>query len=192
MINKRKIVKIHKKELTYFSYGGETVHDGLNLPFAFGKRSLNRLKKQLRSRIVGPKETVPFWEMFEGLREEPDEEVHSFEIPWCYDISTWRNYVRFLSSDESKEIERPWRLINPIKKKKSKLLKKYIDENEKMKYNTDEMDEPEIIQQGTKEEKIIADLMEPIDDLEEAKNEFNAAIEEDDDREFFEMVASKL
>ena len=120
--------ELRKEEAFYFSFGGDTVCEGLPLGFTFDAEEWRRARDIVRSnsrtyyppsagempsRLL-PKEernksrNYKLQDVFGG---GPIKNATLKELDWFYDLTTWDGYCKLLSSSHRKQIERPSKLV---------------------------------------------------------------------------------
>lgn len=122
--------RISSREKFFLSYKGKTVADGLYLGFTMDAKDFIMYRKNLRDLGTGKwKESfwdeeaktikgsmLPVEERYSARYFDLDtvfgcakiEDVHTQDIEWYYDISSWQGYCDFLASEEKKEISKPY------------------------------------------------------------------------------------
>mgnify|MGYP001268021417 FL=1 len=114
--------KIRKNAPLYFSSDGKTVKDGLPLSFVLDPEEWRRAKRKIvtNSSVWKAPEEGPYpteklpveeqlislgYDLADVFGEGPDAPVQ--EIESFYDLTTWDEYVKFISSELGKKTKRP-------------------------------------------------------------------------------------
>jgi len=113
----------------YFSYEGKTVCDGLPLSFTFDTTEWRRAKNVIKSnsRTYYPPAEDEVWPTKKLPPEERRKSRHFKledvfkdadttgalinELPWFYDLTTWEEYSKLISSGHYEEIKRPYGFV---------------------------------------------------------------------------------
>ena len=132
--------KIATMQNFYISNKGETVENNHYCSFTFGKEEFIKYRRIIRKEGTGlytsevvdergiPRSKLPieerwsarFFELERVFRELDLKESIVFEPTWYHNLGSWKEYKNFLSSEDSKDLKRPWERIlryrefNPI------------------------------------------------------------------------------
>ncbi len=126
------MVREHRKSISssrgfYLSYEGKTIKDGEKLGFTFDKDDFVKFRRVIRKQGTKlykapppgqiPKEKLPprdrysarhftLQKVFGGANTDNSSVV---EVPWCYSLDNWEDYVRYISS--AHKVDRPDKLF---------------------------------------------------------------------------------
>jgi len=113
----RKLISSSRK--VAFRFNNETVKNNLHLPFTFAADDFFRCRDIVKHKQAEEwgKTSARYYDLaavFSGLDIE---HASMIDLDWFYDISTWEQYVKYLSSDESKLFSPPITLFMGNKRK---------------------------------------------------------------------------
>lgn len=127
ILKKRLLLAENKK--TVISYKGQTVKDGLHMSFTFDEDDYKRCRNIMKNMQVNTwsfetkdkARDYTFQEVFSGL-DFTDADV--LELPWYYDISSWKNYCSFVGSEHSQDLKKnTWCFV----KNKRRMFAKFLE-----------------------------------------------------------------
>lgn len=156
--DQRKRMRITEKT-TIFSYEGKTVKDGLHIPFTFNFEDYKKCrdivkKKNLEDWHERKQKSARLFTLQEVF--EPLDTVNNnvIELPWFYDISSWKKYCDYAGTDHAKNLSRN---DNVFTKQKRRIFPKDRVVEELYKYDEleklYEQENGEILQQSTEQDQ---------------------------------------
>lgn len=112
--------RLFNKQRILFTHNGKSVKDDMHLNFSFNAKDYFKCRDILRKRDIDTwdkkkirTKNYNLAEVFKGLDEEDTEKV---ELSWHYDINSWDNYRNYLSSEQAKSINKPFKFFSKNKK----------------------------------------------------------------------------
>jgi len=121
--------KLSSSKPYYFSYKGKTVCDGIPLSFTFDATEWRRARKVVKSNSRSyyplregeemPKRKLPpeerrksrHFKLLDVFKDADLSDAIINELPWFYDLTTWRQYCKLITSGHYKEIKRPYGFV---------------------------------------------------------------------------------
>jgi len=127
-------IKKAKRQLTrsesyYFSHEGKTVCDGVPLSFTFDATEWRRARdviksncrlyypplegEQMPSRMLPPEERRKsrHFKLLDVFKGADLSEAIINELPWFYDLTTWAQYSKLITSGHCQDIQRPYGFV---------------------------------------------------------------------------------
>lgn len=121
-VNEARVIRtrLFNKQRILFTHNGKSVKDDIHLNFSFNAKDYFKCRDILRKRDIDTwnkkkirTKNYNLAEVFKGLDEEDTEKV---ELSWHYDINSWDNYRNYLSSEQAKSINKPFKFFSKNKK----------------------------------------------------------------------------